>query len=80
LTGDPAAFDAPFFSVGPKEAAAMDPAQRIALETAYHAFENGMFKKPFKFSDVLNLTLKSRNARERSLWVTNGSTRFRYDG
>ncbi|KAJ0117477.1 hypothetical protein J7T55_003893 [Diaporthe amygdali] len=40
LKGDPAAFDAPFFSITPKEAAAMDPAQRMLLETAYRALEN----------------------------------------
>ncbi|KAI0882851.1 uncharacterized protein GGS22DRAFT_180934 [Annulohypoxylon maeteangense] len=33
-------FDAPFFSVTAKEAAGMDPQQRLALETSYHAFEN----------------------------------------
>ncbi|KAK7214382.1 hypothetical protein V2G26_002385 [Clonostachys chloroleuca] len=37
---DPEAFDAPFFSVTAKEAAAMDPQQRILLETSFHAFEN----------------------------------------
>ncbi|KAF7558100.1 hypothetical protein G7Z17_g20 [Cylindrodendrum hubeiense] len=33
------AFDAPFFSVTSKEAAAMDPMQRWTLEASYHAFE-----------------------------------------
>lgn len=37
---DPAVFDAPFFSITAKEAAAMDPQQRWVLEAAYHAFEN----------------------------------------
>ncbi|KAI1120480.1 hypothetical protein F5Y10DRAFT_289649 [Nemania abortiva] len=37
---DPAVFDAPFFSMTPGEAAAMDPSQRWALETSYLAFEN----------------------------------------
>ncbi|KAH7131783.1 hypothetical protein B0J11DRAFT_427173 [Dendryphion nanum] len=37
---DPAVFDAPFFSIPAKEARAMDPQQRWALEAAYHAFEN----------------------------------------
>lgn len=34
-------FDAPFFSVTPKEAKAMDPTQRMLLEAAYEGFENG---------------------------------------
>ncbi|KAI1084493.1 putative polyketide synthase [Whalleya microplaca] len=33
-------FDANFFSLTPTEASAMDPMQRILLETAYRAFEN----------------------------------------
>ncbi|KAI0848453.1 hypothetical protein F5Y00DRAFT_270187 [Daldinia vernicosa] len=37
---DPSVFDAPFFSITAKEAAAMDPQQRWALETSYRAFEN----------------------------------------
>ncbi|PQE06756.1 polyketide synthase protein [Rutstroemia sp. NJR-2017a BBW] len=40
LAEDPGLFDAPFFSITPKEAAAMDPQQRMALEAAYHVFEN----------------------------------------
>ncbi|KAH9905928.1 hypothetical protein F4778DRAFT_779319 [Xylariomycetidae sp. FL2044] len=40
LKDDSAAFDAPFFSITAKEAAAMDPQQRRVLETSYHAFEN----------------------------------------
>lgn len=38
---DMGAFDAPFFSISPAEAAAMDPQQRGMLETCYHALENG---------------------------------------
>ena len=33
-------FDAEFFGINPLEAAAMDPAQRILLETTFHAFES----------------------------------------
>ncbi|KEY72258.1 hypothetical protein S7711_00257 [Stachybotrys chartarum IBT 7711] len=40
LRDDPAAFDAPFFSITSKEAAAMDPQQRWLLETSYRALEN----------------------------------------
>ncbi|RDL35202.1 uncharacterized protein BP5553_07133 [Venustampulla echinocandica] len=37
---DIGAFDAGFFNISPAEASAMDPMQRILLETAYRAFEN----------------------------------------
>ncbi|KAI1824650.1 fatty acid synthase S-acetyltransferase [Xylaria intraflava] len=40
VTGDPAAFDAPFFSIMGKEAVGMDVQHRWALEASYHAFEN----------------------------------------
>ncbi|RYP40552.1 hypothetical protein DL768_010620 [Monosporascus sp. mg162] len=43
LKDDPGAFDAPFFSITAKEAAAMDPQQRMVLETSYRAFENAGF-------------------------------------
>ncbi|KAK0637053.1 hypothetical protein B0T17DRAFT_588016 [Bombardia bombarda] len=36
---DPAAFDARFFNISPREAPQIDPAQRIALMTAYEAIE-----------------------------------------
>ncbi|KAI1390359.1 uncharacterized protein F4822DRAFT_443215 [Hypoxylon trugodes] len=39
LNADLSSFDAPFFSLTAKEAAAMDPMQRWTLETSYHAFE-----------------------------------------
>jgi acyl transferase domain-containing protein len=37
---DVGAFDADFFSITPSVAAAMDPMQRLLLETAFHAFES----------------------------------------
>ncbi|KAF2036035.1 polyketide synthase [Setomelanomma holmii] len=40
IAGDPARFDAPFFSIQPAEAECMDPQQRFLLETSYHALEN----------------------------------------
>ena len=40
LKDDLRAFDAPFFSITSKEAAAMDPQQRGILETTYRALEN----------------------------------------
>lgn len=43
LRQDISTFDAPFFSITPAEAEAMDPLQRRLLETAYTAFENGEY-------------------------------------
>lgn len=40
LPGDVAEFDADFFNVSPREAAAMDPRQRLALELAWEALED----------------------------------------
>lgn len=42
LKEDPAAFDAPFFSIPLAEAVAMDPMQRGLLESTYKALENGI--------------------------------------
>ena len=41
LKDEISAFDAPFFSITPAEANAMDPQQRMALEVAYEGLENG---------------------------------------
>ncbi|APA10781.1 hypothetical protein sscle_07g055510 [Sclerotinia sclerotiorum 1980 UF-70] len=40
LNGDISAFDAPFFTIGPSEAAEIDPQSRILLEVTYRALEN----------------------------------------
>ncbi|KAE8143892.1 putative polyketide synthase [Aspergillus pseudotamarii] len=40
LQGNLGAFDAPFFSISPAEAACMDPQHRLSLETTYHALED----------------------------------------
>ena len=42
MEGDLGAFDTHFFQIGQEEATAMDPHQRILLETVYREFENGM--------------------------------------
>lgn len=41
LDDDPSAFDAEFFNINPIEGRAMDPQQRILLETVYDAIESG---------------------------------------
>ena len=41
LMAQPEAFDAAFFSIGQREAALMDPQQRLFLETCWHALEDG---------------------------------------
>lgn len=74
LGEDPARFDAPFFSITMKEAAAMDPQQRIVLETSYRAFENCEFnclqQKAFM------LTIYSWNSSGPTEGHTNCSVRF----
>ncbi|VUC33991.1 unnamed protein product [Clonostachys rosea] len=40
LSGDIGAWDAPFFNITASEADAMDPGQRLTLETAFHALES----------------------------------------
>ena len=58
LTQDLSSFDAPFFSITPAEAAAMDPQQRCLLETSYKAFENGIYSSLLLFSDQLTDSTK----------------------
>ena len=41
LQEDVRVFDAPFFNISPNEADAIDPQQRILLETVYEALEAG---------------------------------------
>lgn len=41
LEEDVRVFDAPFFNISPNEADAIDPQQRILLETVYEALEAG---------------------------------------
>jgi acyl transferase domain-containing protein len=41
LRGDPAVFDAPFFSITKSDAESMDPQQRKMMEVSFHALENG---------------------------------------
>ena len=54
---DLGAFDAPFFSITPAEAADMDPMQRGLLETTYRALENGEYLRCSETKDQLGLAL-----------------------
>ncbi|KAK5988235.1 Compactin diketide synthase mlcB [Cladobotryum mycophilum] len=86
ITEDLGAFDAPFFSITAKEAAALDPQQRWALETAYHAFENaGMTMENLHGSrtavivgcmadDYSRIILKDADTMPRQTVVGNAST------
>lgn len=53
LKHDPAAFDARFFGIPPREANGMDPQQRLLLETTYEALEHaGIPLERLKGSDT----------------------------
>ena len=71
LNQDIGAFDAPFFSINPQEAAAMDPQQRGLLETAYHALENGIAESKKLGSLKLRLTDESWYSYGESSWIKN---------
>lgn len=78
---DPAVFDAPFFGITAREATAMDPQQRWALEAAYHAFENG--NRTFNYpSTVIGFLIDplSRCFSGKHPGQSNGSLRGVYDG
>lgn len=47
-------FDAPFFSITAREAAALDPMKRILLELSYEALENGnyFFERSLPIADL----------------------------
>ncbi|XXG99455.1 hypothetical protein Hte_005794 [Hypoxylon texense] len=45
---DVASFDHRFFKKSPREAASMDPAQRLLMECAYHALESSGYFRPGK--------------------------------
>lgn len=53
LEQDYKVFDAPFFSITPKEAKAMDPTHRMLLEVSYEGFENGVSRYHKSFIDKI---------------------------
>nr|XP_023908643.1 highly reducing polyketide synthase azaB-like [Quercus suber] len=59
----PDTFDAPFFSIGAAEAAALDPAHRITLEATFQSLENDDYK-----------TLAARDTEHISPYHTSGNT------
>lgn len=44
MSEDPARFDSNFFKVTKSEVLALDPQQRLVLENAYLALENGWYQ------------------------------------
>lgn len=62
LSGNPNAFDAPFFSVNAHEAASMAPDQKILLETVYEALESA------------GHSMETVSGTETGVWVGNMNT------
>lgn len=71
LEEDLALFDASFFSITAREAMSMDPQQRMLLETAYRALENGMLMQLPLANVCINAI--SRNIDGKSFRIAGGS-------
>jgi acyl transferase domain-containing protein len=74
LKEDIGVFDTNFFSISPKEAQAMDPQHRFALEVSYEALENGTVQETLFFNDVLIRLSWNKNRRHPRLfnWLLHG--------
>jgi acyl transferase domain-containing protein len=84
LENDIRAFDAPFFSISPREAKSLDPLQRMVLEVVYEAFETaGIASESLKGSktgvyialgnsDYITARLRSGNLESVDIYDTTG--------